>query len=128
MGAVWGSGSLVVVDDSTCIVDMATLLLRYLSDESCGKTIPCRIGVRRLYELGQRATTGLSKPTDAALVETLAQDVRDGALCGLERLAPNPFLTGMRYFADEFEAHFERGECPAGVCTPVRVVAQPVSA
>ena len=127
-GAVWGSGSLVAVDESTCIVDMATLLLRYLSDESCGKTIPCRIGVRRLYELGQRATTGLSKPTDAALVETLSADVRDGALCGLERLAPNPFLTGMRYFAEEFEAHFERGECPAGVCTPVRLVAQPVSA
>jgi NADH:ubiquinone oxidoreductase subunit F (NADH-binding) len=126
-GAVVGSGSLVVVDESTCIVDMATLLLRYLSDESCGKTIPCRIGVRRLYELGQRATTGLSKPTDAALVQTLAADVRDGALCGLERLAPNPFLTGMRYFSDEFQAHFERGECPAGVCTPVGVVAQPVS-
>ena len=127
-GAVVGSGSLVVVDDSTCIVDMATLLLRYLSDESCGKTIPCRIGVRRLYELGQRATTGLSKPTDAALVETLSADVRDGALCGLERLAPNPFLSGMRYFADEFEAHFQRGECPAGVCTPVRLATQPVSA
>lgn len=127
-GAIWGSGSIVVVDDSTCIVDMATLLLRYLSDESCGKTIPCRIGVRRLYELGQRATTGLSKPTDAALAETLAADVRDGALCGLERLAPNPFLSGMRYFADEFDQHFTRGNCPAGVCNPVRVVAQPVSA
>jgi NADH:ubiquinone oxidoreductase subunit F (NADH-binding) len=128
VGAVWGSGSLVVVDETTCIVDMATLLLRYLSDESCGKTIPCRIGVRRLYEVGQRATTGLSKPSDAALVGTLAADVRDGALCGLERLAPNPFLTGMRYFAEEFEAHFERGECPAGVCAPVRLMAQPVNA
>jgi len=127
-GAILGSGSIVVVDDSTCIVDMATLLLRYLSDESCGKTIPCRIGVRRLYELGQRATTGLSKPTDAALAQTLAADVRDGALCGLELLAPNPFLSGMRYFADEFEAHFERGTCPAGVCNQIRVTAQPVSA
>ncbi len=127
-GAIWGSGSMVVVDDSTCIVDMATLLLRYLSDESCGKTIPCRIGVRRLYEIGQRATTGLSKPTDSDLAETLAADVRDGALCGLERLAPNPFMSGLRYFATEFEEHFTRGNCPAGVCTPVRVVAQPVSA
>ncbi len=127
-GAIWGSGSIVVVDESTCIVDMATLLLRYLSDESCGKTIPCRIGVRRLYELGQRATMGLSKPSDAALAETLAADVRDGALCGLERLAPNPFLSGMRYFATEFDEHFTRGNCPAGVCNPVRVVAQPVSA
>ena len=127
-GAIVGSGSIVVVDESTCIVDMATLLLRYLSDESCGKTIPCRIGVRRLYELGQRATNGLSKPNDGEMAETLAADIRDGALCGLERLAPNPFLTGMRYFADEFEAHLVRGECPAGVCNPIRVVAQPVSA
>jgi len=127
-GAIWGSGSIVVVDDSTCIVDMATLLLRYLSDESCGKTIPCRIGVRRLYELGQRATMGLSKPSDPQLAETLAADVRDGGLCGLERLAPNPFVSGMRYFADEFAEHFARGTCPAGVCNPVRVVAQPVSA
>jgi NADH:ubiquinone oxidoreductase subunit F (NADH-binding) len=126
-GAIWGSGSMVVVDDSTCIVDMATLLLRYLSDESCGKTIPCRIGVRRLYELGQRATMGLSKPTDSDLAETLAADVRDGALCGLERLAPNPFMSGLRYFATEFEEHFARGNCPAGVCNQVRVVAQPVS-
>jgi NADH:ubiquinone oxidoreductase subunit F (NADH-binding) len=126
--AIVGSGSIVVVDGSTCLVDMATLLLRYLSDESCGKTIPCRIGVRRLYELGQRATMGLSKPSDAALAETLAADVRDGALCGLERLAPNPFITGMRYFAEEFEAHFTRGECPAGVCSPVRIAAQPVTA
>jgi NADH:ubiquinone oxidoreductase subunit F (NADH-binding) len=127
-GAIVGSGSMVVVGEGTCLVDMATLLLRYLSDESCGKTIPCRIGVRRLYELGQRATTGLSKPTDPTVAQELAADVRDGALCGLERLAPNPFTSGMRYFADEFDQHFTRGECPAGVCNQVRVVAQPVSA
>jgi NADH:ubiquinone oxidoreductase subunit F (NADH-binding) len=127
-GAILGSGSIVVVDEGTCLVDMATLLLRYLSDESCGKTIPCRIGIRRLYELGQRATNGLSKPTDATVAQQLAADVRDGALCGLERLAPNAFLSGMRYFADEFDQHFTRGTCPAGVCNPVRVVAQPASA
>ncbi|HUR16083.1 MAG TPA: NADH-ubiquinone oxidoreductase-F iron-sulfur binding region domain-containing protein [Candidatus Limnocylindrales bacterium] len=127
-GAIWGSGSITVVDESTCIVDMATLLLRYLSDESCGKTIPCRIGVRRLYELGQRATSGLSRPNDPAVAQQLAADVRDGALCGLERLAVNPFTSGMRYFAAEFDQHFTRGTCPAGVCSPVRVVAQPMSA
>jgi len=127
-GAIVGSGAMVVVDDSTCIVDMATLLLRYLSDESCGKTIPCRIGVRRLYELGQRATTGLSKPTDEDLATQLAADIRDGGLCGLERLAPNPFMSGLRYFGPEFEAHFKDGKCPAGVCNPVQVAAQPVSA
>jgi NADH:ubiquinone oxidoreductase subunit F (NADH-binding) len=115
-GAIWGSGTVVAVDESTCLVEMATLLERYLSDESCGKTIPCRIGLRRLYEIGQRATTGLARPTDPQLLLDLAADVRDGALCGLEYCAPNPLLSGMRYFAAEFEDHFVRGTCPAGVC------------
>jgi len=120
-GAIWGSGTLVAVDAGTCLVEMATLLGRYLSDESCGKTIPCRIGVRRMYEIGARATTGLARPTDQQLLTDLAADIRDGALCGLERCAPNPFMSGMRYFAAEFEDHFVRGTCPAGVCatTPV---------
>jgi NADH-quinone oxidoreductase subunit F len=127
-GAIWGSGTLVVIGQETCLVDMATLLERYLSDESCGKTIPCRIGVRRLYELGQRATTGLSRPVDSQVLMELAADVRAGALCGLEYLAPNPLLTGMRYFGDEFEEHFAHGTCPAGVCRPVRVATQALSA
>jgi NADH-quinone oxidoreductase subunit F len=120
-GAIWGSGAIVVAGPQTCLVDMATTLERVLSDESCGKTIPCRIGVRRLYEMGQRATSGLSKPSDPQILQDLAADVRDAALCGLEYCAPNPFLSGMRYFADEFDAHFTRGTCPAGVCSPVRV-------
>lgn len=120
-GAIWGSGALVVCGPQTCLVDMATTLERYLSDESCGKTIPCRIGVRRLYEAGQRATSGMSKPTDPQVLQQLAADVRDAALCGLEYCAPNPFLSGMRYFADEFDQHFTRGTCPAGVCNQVRV-------
>lgn len=123
-GAIWGSGSIVVAGADTCLVDMATTLERYLSDESCGKTIPCRIGVRRLYEFGQRATAGLSRPTDPQILKDLAADVRDAALCGLEYCAPNPFLSGMRYFADEFDAHFTRGMCPAGVCSQVRVASQ----
>jgi NADH:ubiquinone oxidoreductase subunit F (NADH-binding) len=120
-GAIWGSGSLVVAGPQTCLVDMATTLERYLSDESCGKTIPCRIGVRRLYEIGMRATAGLSRPADVQNMQDLAADVRDAALCGLEYCAPNPLLTGMRYFANEFNAHFTHGTCPAGVCNPVRV-------
>ncbi len=120
-GALWGSGSLVVAGPQTCLVDMATTLERYLSDESCGKTIPCRIGVRRLYEIGMRATAGLSRPQDVQNMQDLAADVRDAALCGLEYCAPNPLLSGMRYFADEFNAHFTHGTCPAGVCNPVRV-------
>ncbi len=120
-GAIWGSGTIVVADERTCIVEMATLLERHLADESCGKTIPCRIGLRRLYEIGSRATSGLSRPTDPQLLLDLSADVRDGALCGLEYCAPNPLLSGMRYFPEEFEAHFVRGECPAGVCSQLRV-------
>jgi NADH:ubiquinone oxidoreductase subunit F (NADH-binding) len=127
-GAIWGSRTLVVADDRACLVDLATLMERYLADESCGKTIPCRIGLRRLYEIGRRATMGLSKPTDPQLLLDLSSDVRDGALCGLEYCAPNPLTSGMRYFAAEFEDHFIRGSCPAGVCNPLQVPEQRVSA
>jgi NADH:ubiquinone oxidoreductase subunit F (NADH-binding) len=120
-GAIWGSGSIVVCGPQTCLVDMATTLERFLADESCGKTIPCRIGVRRLYELGLRATTGLSRPGDPKILVDLSADVRAAALCGLEYCAPNAFLSGMRYFAEEFDQHFTLGSCPAGVCTPVHV-------
>jgi len=127
-GAIWGSGTVVAIDERTCIVDMATTLLRYLSDESCGKTIPCRIGVRRLYEIGRRATSGLARPVDAEVLGQLAADLRDAALCGLERLAPNPFMSGMRYFEEEFDQHFAHGNCPAGVCETLPTKAQAVSA
>ncbi|HVM29194.1 MAG TPA: NADH-ubiquinone oxidoreductase-F iron-sulfur binding region domain-containing protein [Candidatus Limnocylindrales bacterium] len=116
-GAVMGSGTVVALDEDICLFDMATLLQRFLSDESCGKTIPCRIGVRRLYEIGARAVAGLARPTDPQLLLDLAADVRDGGMCGLERLAPNSFLSGMTYFGQEFEDHFVRRRCPAGVCT-----------
>ena len=120
-GAIVGSGSIVVIGRDTCLVDLATTLERTLADESCGKTIPCRIGLRRLYEIGNRATNGLSGPSDAKVLVDLANDVRAAALCGLEFCAPNPFLSGMRYFGDEFEQHFAHGTCPAGVCHPLRV-------
>jgi NADH:ubiquinone oxidoreductase subunit F (NADH-binding) len=122
-GAVMGSGTIVALDGNVCLFDMATLLQRFLSDESCGKTIPCRIGVRRLYEIGLRATAGLARPTDPQLLLDLAAYVRDGGLCGLEKLAPNSFLSGMRYFAQEFDDHFVRRTCPAGACT--QLLSQP---
>jgi NADH:ubiquinone oxidoreductase subunit F (NADH-binding) len=127
-GAIWGSRTLVVADDRACLVDLATLMERFLADESCGKTIPCRIGLRRLYEIGRRATMGLSKPSDPQLLLDLSSDVRDGALCGLEYCAPNPLTSGMRYFGQEFEDHFLRRSCPAGVCNPLQVPEQRVSA
>jgi NADH:ubiquinone oxidoreductase subunit F (NADH-binding) len=115
-GAEVGSGMLLAVDASSCLVELATLMTRYLSDEACGKTIPCRIGTRRLSELGGAACSGHARPTDAAVLADLARDMRDAALCGLEAAAGNPLLTGMRYFADEFEDHLVRGRCPAGTC------------
>ncbi|MET0773548.1 MAG: NADH-ubiquinone oxidoreductase-F iron-sulfur binding region domain-containing protein [Candidatus Limnocylindrales bacterium] len=122
-GAILGSGTVLVIDDTTCIVDLAALLTRFDGDEACGKTIPCRIGTRRLAELGAAFCTGRARPTDAALVASLSDDIRDGALCGLERTAVNPLRSGMRYFAQEFEDHIVRGTCPAGVCQPIRVAA-----
>ncbi|MFN8520378.1 MAG: NADH-ubiquinone oxidoreductase-F iron-sulfur binding region domain-containing protein [Chloroflexota bacterium] len=120
-GAILGSGTLLVIDESTCLVDLASLLTRFANDEACGKTIPCRIGTRRLAELGAAFCSGRSRPTDQALVTSLADDICDGALCGLERTAVNPLRSGMRYFAQEFEDHIVRGICPAGVCQPIRV-------
>jgi len=122
-GAIWGSGSLVVVDERTCLVDLSALMTRYLNDEACGKTIPCRIGLRRLAEIGERMMTGHPRPTDPELLADLAADTRAAALCALESSATNPLLSGMRYFGPEFQDHIVRGVCPAGVCQPIRVAA-----
>jgi NADH:ubiquinone oxidoreductase subunit F (NADH-binding) len=118
-GALGGSGTLLALDESACVVDVATLMTRYLNDEACGKTIPCRIGTRRMAELGAAMCSGLVRPSDADLLKDLSNDVRDAALCGLEADASNPLLSGMRYFAPEFEDHSVRGRCPAGVCQPI---------
>jgi NADH:ubiquinone oxidoreductase subunit F (NADH-binding) len=118
-GAVAGSGTLLALDESACLVDVAALMTRYLNDNACGKTIPCRIGTRRLSELGAGFCSGHVRPRDAELLTELAADVHDAALCGLEKDAANPLLSVMRYFAPEFEAHSVRGECPAGVCQPI---------
>jgi len=118
-GAVGGSGTLLALDESACLVDVATLMTRYLSYSACGKTIPCRIGIKRLAELGTASCSGHVRPSDAQLLNELATDIRDAALCGLEADAGNPLLSVMRYFAPEFEAHSLRGECPAGVCQPI---------
>jgi len=121
VGAIVGSGSILVVDQGACIVELATLLERFMSDESCGKCIPCRIGTRRLVELGERFTGGRPRPGDVQLLTDLSADIRDGSLCGHGITAPNPLTSGMRYFAAEFEDHISRSTCPAGVCSPLRV-------
>ena len=122
-GAIVGSGSMLALDEGACVVELATLMERYMSDESCGKCIPCRIGTRRLSEIGDRFRTGRPRPTDPQLLVDLAQDVRAGSLCGHGITAPNPMTSGMRYFRAEFDDHIVRGRCPAGVCAPLRVTA-----
>ena len=121
VGAHIGSGSVVIADDRACVVDLARLLTKFSADEACGKTIPCRIGLRRLYEIGDRVATGRPKPTDMALMADLAHDVAASALCDHERLATLPFTSGMRYFRSELDDHLLRSTCPAGVCHPIAV-------
>ncbi len=121
VGAHVGSGSVVAADARACIVDLARLLTRFCADEACGKTIPCRIGLRRVSEIGDRIAAGLPKPTDLTLLADLSSDIVGSALCDHERLATLPFASGMRYFRDELDAHILRSSCPAGVCRPIAV-------
>jgi NADH:ubiquinone oxidoreductase subunit F (NADH-binding) len=123
VGAHVGSGSVVAADERACIVDLARLLTRFCADEACGKTIPCRIGLRRVSEIGDRMATGLPKPTDLDLLADLSSDIVGSALCDHERLATLPFASGMRYFRSELDEHILRGSCPAGVCRPIAVPA-----
>ena len=122
-GAHIGSGSVVVADDRACVVDLARLLTRFCSSEACGKSIPCRIGTRRLVEIADRVTTGVPRPTDLQLLADLSSDIVESALCDHERLATLPLTSGMRYFRSELDDHLLRSTCPAGVCRPIAVTA-----
>jgi NADH:ubiquinone oxidoreductase subunit F (NADH-binding) len=122
-GAHIGSGSVVIADDRACVVDLARLLTRFAADQACGKTIPCRIGLRRLAEIGDRIAEGRPRPADPALIADLAHDIVASALCDHERLAVLPLTSGLRYFRSEIDDHLLRSTCPAGVCTPIAVAA-----
>lgn len=119
-GAIMGSGGMVVADDHTCMVDLAKFFLDFVRKESCGKCVPCRIGTTRMYETLQRITRGGSEE-DVELLAELARDVKAASLCGLGTTAPNPVLTTLRYFQDEYEAHVRERRCFAGVCTELAV-------
>jgi NADH:ubiquinone oxidoreductase subunit F (NADH-binding) len=123
VGAHVGSGSIVAADRRACVVDLARLLTRFCADEACGKTIPCRIGLRRVSEIGDRIATGVPKPTDGQLLADLSSDIVGSALCDHERLATLPLGSGMRYFRNELDEHILRSRCPAGVCRPIAVAA-----
>lgn len=116
-GAIMGSGGMVVMDEGTCMVGMAKFFLDFTAKESCGKCVHCRLGTKRMLEVLTRIVEGEGKPGDIELLEELCYSVKDGALCGLGQTAPNPVLTTLRYFRDEFEAHINEKQCPAGECT-----------
>jgi NADH-quinone oxidoreductase subunit F len=116
VGAIMGSGGLVVLDDSTCMVDMARYFLQFTQAQSCGKCTFCRIGTKRMLDILDRLCAGRAQRHDLHELERLAHQVGAGSLCGLGKTAPNPVLTTLRYFHDEYEAHLQ-GRCPAGRCT-----------
>ncbi len=115
-GAIMGSGGMVVMDESTCMVGMAKFFLDFTALESCGKCVHCRIGTARMQEILTRIVKGEGKQGDIELLEELCEAIKDGALCGLGQTAPNPVLTTIRYFRDEYEAHISEKKCPAKEC------------
>jgi NADH-quinone oxidoreductase subunit F len=115
-GSMVGSGGMVVMDESSCMVDVAKYFLTFLQDESCGKCVPCRLGVDRMLEIITGITEGRGRPEQLDLLAELADTVSQTALCGLGKTAPNPVLTTLRYFRPEYEAHIHEMKCPAGVC------------
>jgi len=116
IGSMMGSGGLIVMDEDNCMVDIAKFFLEFTVDESCGKCTPCRIGTKRLYELLTKITDGKGTMEDLDRLEALCYSIKESSLCGLGQTAPNPVLSTLRYFRDEYEAHVRDKVCPAGVC------------
>ncbi len=116
-GAIMGSGGMVVMDESTCMVGMAKFFLDFTTKESCGKCTHCRLGTKRMYEILTRIVEGNGKEGDIELLEDLCYSIKDGALCGLGQTAPNPVLTTIKYFRNEYETHINEKKCPAGECS-----------
>ncbi|HEY5529126.1 MAG TPA: NADH-quinone oxidoreductase subunit NuoF [Thermoleophilia bacterium] len=118
-GSMMGSGGMVVVDDTTCMVDFAKFFLKFTAEESCGKCVPCRVGTSRMLEILDRVSAGFGVEDDVQLLERLADDIIEGSLCALGGSAPNPVLSTLRYFKDEVMAHIAQRCCPAKVCRPL---------
>jgi len=116
VGSIMGSGGMIVMDDTTCMVDIAKYFMNFLKDESCGKCTTCREGTRRMYEILDGITQGKGKESDIELLEELSWVMQEASLCALGQTAPNPVLSTLRYFRDEYEAHIKDKRCPAGVC------------
>ena len=116
IGSMMGSGGLIVMDEDTCMVDIAKFFLEFTVDESCGKCTPCRIGTKRLLEMLDKITKGQGTLEDLDKMEELCHHIKANSLCGLGQSAPNPVLSTLQYFRDEYVAHIVDKKCPAGVC------------
>jgi len=116
LGSMMGSGGLIVMDEDNCMVDIARFFLEFTCDESCGKCTPCREGTKRMLEILDKITKGQGEMEDIDKLENLAKNIKNSALCALGQTAPNPILSTLRYFRDEYEAHIRDKKCPAGVC------------
>ena len=121
VGAMMGSGGLVVMDEDTCMVDVAKFFLNFTQSESCGKCTPCREGTKRMLEILTRITEGQGREGDIELLENMAKNIKETALCGLGQTAPNPVLSTLKYFRNEYEAHIKEKRCPAGVCEKMAI-------
>jgi NADH-quinone oxidoreductase subunit F len=115
-GSMMGSGGMIVMDEDTCMVDVARYFINFLTDESCGKCVPCREGLRQMHRILTKITEGKGKEGDIELLEELSETAIDASLCALGKSAPNPFLSTLRYFRDEYEAHIHQKRCPALSC------------
>jgi NADH-quinone oxidoreductase subunit F len=118
-GSIMGSGGMIVMDEETCLVDVAKYFTRFLQEESCGKCLPCREGLKRMGEILDGLTEGKGDPESLSLLEELGEVVTDASLCGLGKTAANPVLSALKYFRQEFEEHLQNKRCPAGVCLPL---------
>jgi NADP-reducing hydrogenase subunit HndC len=116
LGSIIGSGGLIIMDEDNCMVDIARFFMDFIVDESCGKCTPCREGTKRMLEILERITEGKGEEGDIDKLENLAKNIKNSALCGLGQTAPNPVLSTIRFFRDEYEAHIKDKKCPAGVC------------
>jgi NADH-quinone oxidoreductase subunit F len=116
IGSIVGSGGMIVMDEETCMVDIARYFMSFIQSESCGKCVPCRLGTKQMLDILNRITRGQGEPRDLELLLSLAEDIKSGALCGLGQTAPNPVITTLRYFRDEYEAHVKEQRCPACAC------------
>jgi len=116
VGSMMGSGGMIVMDEDTCMVDVAKYFLGFLKEESCGKCVPCREGIKRMHHILVEITEGRGRPEYLEILEDLGELLKETALCGLGTTAPNPVLSTLKYFRDEYEAHIYERRCPAGVC------------